>query len=186
MKINLPNKLTLVRVALIPIFVVLASFETVYTQLAAAIVFAAACITDYLDGNIARKRHLVTNFGKFADPIADKLLVMSAYIVFVKQNRMFAWVCIIFLAREFTITGFRLVAATAGKVLAAGKLGKIKTTTQMISVFMIMLFMPINKEALLGETGIIIAQVMTFIALFMTVWSGVDYIWKNRDLIKDM
>lgn len=185
-KINLPNRLTLARIALIPIFVCIGSIENIYTQVGAALVFGIACVTDYLDGDIARKRNLVTNFGKFADPIADKLLVMSAYVLFVAQARMPAWVCISFLAREFTVSGFRLVASTAGHVLAAGKLGKVKTVTQMIAVFMIMLLVPIKSEPLLGETGHIIANIAMYIALFMTMWSGVDYIWKNREFIKDM
>ena len=189
MKINLPNRLTLLRIILIPIFVVLASFEILYCQLAAAVVFAVACITDYLDGNIARKRNLVTNFGKFADPIADKMLVMSAYVVLVGQERMPAWVCIIFLAREFTISGFRLVAAGSGKVIAAGILGKIKTATQMVASIMLLILVPCNGKAdsaLLGNVGIIVTNVMMYIAVVMTVWSGTDYIYKNRSFIKDM
>lgn len=187
MKINLPNRLTLMRIALIPVFVVLASIENIWTQGAAALVFAIACITDYLDGDIARKRNLVTNFGKFADPIADKMLVMSAYIVLVGQGRMPAWVCILFLAREFTISGFRLVASNSGKVIAAGKLGKIKTFTQMIASMMLILLVPFDAtSALLGDAGMIAAKIMMYVALVMTVWSGTDYIYKNRQFIQDM
>ena len=189
MKINLPNRLTLMRIALIPVFVILASIENIWCQLAAAIVFAGACITDYLDGNIARKRNLVTNFGKFADPIADKMLVMSAYVVLVGQERMFPWMCIVFLAREFTVSGFRLVAAGAGNVIAAGILGKNKTYTQMISCMMLLLLVPFDNNpdhALLGSFGMVAAEVMTYVAVVMTVWSGADYLYKNRALIKDM
>ena len=187
MKINLPNRLTLVRIAMIPVFVVLASLAHLWAQAVALVVFAAACFTDYLDGNIARKRNLVTNFGKFADPIADKMLVMSAYIVLVGQGRMPAWVCIIFLAREFIISGFRLVASGAGTVIAAGMLGKIKTVTQMIASMMILLLVPVgNMSPLLGDYGIIASNVMMYIALFMTVWSGADYLYKNRSIIQDM
>ena len=183
---NLPNKLTLLRVSMIPVFVILASQEVIWTQLGAALVFIIACVTDYLDGEIARKRNLVTNFGKFADPIADKLLVMSAIVVLVDQQRMPAWVCICILAREFAISGFRLVAVTGGKVIAAGKLGKIKTVTQMISVIMLLLFVPIHKEPLLGDVGMIAAEVMMYISLFFTIWSGTDYIVRNYDCIRDM
>lgn len=187
MKINLPNRLTLVRIALIPVFVVLMSFEMLWTQTAAAAVFAAACITDYLDGDIARRRNLITDFGKFADPIADKMLVMSAYVVLVGQGRMPAWACIIFLAREFTISGFRLVASGGGKVIAAGALGKIKTITQMLAVIMLILLVPYEGGgAMLGDAGRIAAEVMLYLALFMTVWSGVDYVVRNRHFIKDM
>ena len=188
MKINLPNKLTLIRIALIPVFVVLAEFESVWCQLAAAVVFCIACVTDYLDGNIARKRNLVTNFGKFADPIADKMLVMSAYVVLVGQERMPAWVCIVFLAREFTISGFRLVAADSGKVIAAGMLGKIKTVTQMIASISLLLMVPFNRGdiALLGQFGYVFANVMMYISVVMTVWSGVDYLYKNWSFVKDM
>ena len=123
---NLPNKLTLLRVCMIPVFVVLALRPAFGCQIAATLVFALASFTDMLDGKIARKRNLVTNFGKFADPIADKLLVMSAMIVMVGQGRIPSWVCVLILAREFVISGFRLVAVEGGRVIAAGKLGKLK------------------------------------------------------------
>ena len=191
MKINLPNKLTLVRIALIPVFVVLLYFENLWCQLAAAVVFIGASITDYLDGNIARKQNLVTNFGKFADPIADKMLVMSAFIMLVAQGRMPAWVCIVFLGREFTVSGFRLVAAGGGKVIAAGMLGKIKTVTQMIAAVMLILFVPCTGQidamlGIFGDVGQVLANVMMYVMTVMTVWSGVDYIYKNRHFIKDM
>ena len=118
---NLPNKLTILRACMIPVFVVLALQTPYWAQIAAAIVFALASFTDYLDGHIARKHNLVTNFGKFMDPIADKLLVMSAFVVLVGQGRMPSWACIIVLGREFVISGFRLVAADAGRVIAAGR-----------------------------------------------------------------
>jgi CDP-diacylglycerol--glycerol-3-phosphate 3-phosphatidyltransferase len=184
MKINLPNRLTLIRIALIPVFVVLMYFEAIWAQVCAAAVFSIACVTDYLDGDIARKRNLVTNFGKFADPIADKLLVMSAYVVLVGQSRMPAWVCIAFLAREFTVSGFRLVAAGGGKIMAAGKLGKIKTFTQMIAVILLILFAP--ASAAIDSFGVIAANVMMYVALVMTIWSGADYIVRNRQFIEDM
>ena len=185
-KMNLPNKLTLVRIAMIPVFVVLASISNIWCQVAALIIFGAACFTDYLDGNIARKNNLVTNFGKFADPIADKLLITSAYVVLVGQGRMPAWVCIVFLAREFIISGFRLVASGAGKVIAAALLGKIKTVTQMISAILLILLVPFRDvEPLMGDFGVTLANIAMYVAMVMTVWSGADYLYKGREFLRD-
>lgn len=183
---NLPNKLTLLRVAMIPVFVVLALMNPFWAQIAAAVVFGLASFTDYLDGHIARKRNIVTNFGKFMDPIADKLLVMAALVVLVGQGRMPSWVCIVLLAREFAISGFRLVAVTTGNIIAAGPLGKIKTVTQMIAVLMLIVFVPLSGAPILGNAGVIAANVMMYISLFFTVWSGTDYIVRNFDCIRDM
>ena len=136
---NLPNKLTLLRICMIPFFVVLARLPGFGCQAAAVAIYVVACLTDTLDGHIARSRNLVTNFGKFMDPIADKLLVMSAMIVLTAQRRMPDWVCILMLAREFLVSGFRLVAVENGRVIAAGPLGKLKTVFQMISTIALML-----------------------------------------------
>ena len=183
---NLPNKLTLLRVAMIPVFVVLALFESTGAQIAACVVFVLASLTDFLDGQIARKNNLVTDFGKFADPIADKLLVMSALVVFVGQNRMPSWACILMLAREFIISGFRLVAAGSGKVIAAGWLGKVKTVSQMVTVILILLFVPVGGAPFAQNAGTVLANIALYFATAMTVLSGVDYIVKNFDCIKDM
>lgn len=184
---NLPNKLSMLRICMIPFFVALAMMTPFWAQLVAVVIYIAACITDALDGHIARSRSLVTNFGKFMDPIADKLLVMSALILLVGQGRMPAWVCILMLAREFLISGFRLVAAETGKVIAAGKLGKIKTVFQMISTIALLLFVPVGEaNAILGSFGVILANALMYIALFFTVLSGTDYILRNRDCIGDM
>ena len=121
---NLPNKLTMLRILMIPLFVVFALIQRQWAQYLALLIYILACLTDFLDGRIARSRNLVTNFGKFADPIADKLLVMAALVVLVDTGRMPSWVCIVMLAREFIISGFRLVAAGNGTVIAAGMLGK--------------------------------------------------------------
>ena len=179
---NLPNKLSMLRILMIPLFVVLALWNNTAAQLAAVAVFILASITDALDGKIARSRHLVTNFGKFIDPIADKLLVMSALVVLVQRGRMPGWVCIVMLAREFAISGFRLVAAGAGTVIAAGILGKIKTVTQMIAVIALLL----TCVSGLPNWTNGIADVIMYVSAFMTVWSGADYIIKNFDCIKDM
>ncbi len=167
---------------MIPVFVILALMNAPAAQYAAVGVFVLAAITDALDGHIARKNGLVTNFGKFIDPIADKLLVMSALIVLVERGRMPGWVCIVMLAREFAISGFRLVAAGTGKVIAAGILGKIKTVTQMIAVIALLLTAIDGVFAPLGS----FADVAMYVSAFMTVWSGADYIIKNFDCIRDM
>lgn len=179
---NLPNKLSMLRILMIPVFVILALMNAPAAQYAAVGVFVLAAITDALDGHIARKNRLVTNFGKFIDPIADKLLVMSALIVLVERGRMPGWVCIVMLAREFAISGFRLVAAGTGKVIAAGILGKIKTVTQMIAVIALLLTAIDGVFAPLGT----FADIAMYVSAFMTVWSGADYIIKNFDCIRDM
>ena len=183
---NLPNKLTLLRVCLIPFFVVFAKMGGFGMQLAAAAVYILACVTDALDGHIARSRGLVTNFGKFMDPIADKLLVMSAMIVLTAQGRMPDWVCILMLGREFLVSGFRLVAVENGVVIAAGPLGKVKTVFQMLSTLALMLLVPVEGDALLGSSGILFANILLYVALALTVLSGADYIIRNRDCIRDM
>ena len=135
----------------------------------AAIVFALASVTDFLDGHIARSRHLVTNFGKFADPLADKMLVMTAFILLVAQQLVPAWVAAIIVCRELAVTGLRLIVAeTNGRVIAAAWPGKIKTATQMFSI----LFLLLN--------GLIIGTVLLYICLFFTVYSGIDYFVKNH------
>lgn len=183
---NLPNKLTLLRVCMIPFFVVFARMNAFWAQCVAVGIYALACVTDALDGRIARSRNLVTNFGKFMDPIADKLLVMSALIVLTAQGRMPDWACILMLAREFLVSGFRLVAVENGVVIAAGPLGKLKTVFQMISTIALMLLVPVDGFALLGQPGIVAANVLMYIALVLTVISGADYILRNKDCIKDM
>ena len=161
--------------------------ETLWGQLIALLVFVIASLTDLLDGKIARKYGLVTNFGKFIDPIADKLLVMSALVLLVEQGRMPGWVCILMLAREFAISGFRLVAAGSGTVIAAGWLGKVKTVTQMTAVIMLLFLTPAGDYApLLGKFGVILSNIATYAAAVMTVWSGADYIIKNFSCIRDM
>lgn len=183
---NLPNKLTLLRVCMIPFFVVFARMNTFWAQCIAVGIYALACITDTLDGHIARSRNLITDFGKFMDPIADKLLVMSAMIVLTAQGRMPDWVCILMLAREFLVSGFRLVAVENGRVIAAGPLGKLKTVFQMAATIALMLFVPISGEPPLGPVPALIANILMYIAMALTVISGADYILRNKDCISDM
>ena len=183
---NLPNKLSMLRIGMITGFVIFALMGAAWAQYAALAVFALASLTDMLDGKIARARNLVTNFGKFIDPIADKLLVMSALVVLVESGRMPSWVCIVMLAREFIISGFRLVAAGGGKVIAAGKLGKLKTVFQMSSTVALMLLVPVAGAPLLGHFGVVLANILMYIAVALTIVSGAEYIIKNFDCISDM
>ncbi|MBQ8279450.1 MAG: CDP-diacylglycerol--glycerol-3-phosphate 3-phosphatidyltransferase [Roseburia sp.] len=172
---NLPNKLTIFRCFLIVPFVVL--FLSGY-DLIATIIFVVASFTDFLDGNIARKYNLVTNFGKFMDPLADKLLVCSALICLVEMGRLEAWIVLIIIAREFIISGFRLVASDNGVVIAASYWGKFKTVFQMIMVIVLML----NIQ---NDIIIFIGEVLVWISLVLTIVSLVDYIAKNIDVLKD-
>ena len=184
---NLPNKLTLLRIIMVPFFVICVSVKTATYQWIALVLFVLASFTDMLDGRIARRRKLVTDFGKFMDPIADKLLVMSALIMLVEQNRMPGWVCMLMMAREFTVSGFRLVASRQGKVIAAGIWGKLKTISQMIYIPMSLLLIPMYEiDPEVHDVWYVLTQVMMYISLSLTLWSGFDYIWKNREYIKDM
>ena len=174
---NLPNKLTTFRVVLIPFFIFFLMTELIpFSKWIALAIFCIASLTDFFDGYLARKWNMVTNFGKFMDPLADKLLVCSAIIAFTAMDRMPAWIVIIIVAREFIISGFRLIAAEKGVVIAASYWGKFKTASQM---FMIILFI-INIDALF-----IPGQVLMYIALALTVISLLDYIIKNKDVMKD-
>ena len=174
---NLPNKLTTFRVVLIPFFIFFLMTELIpFSKWIALAIFCIASLTDFFDGYLARKWNMVTNFGKFMDPLADKLLVCSAIIAFTAMDRMPAWIVIIIVAREFIISGFRLIAAEKGVVIAASYWGKFKTASQM---FMIILFI-INIDALF-----IPGQVLMYIALALTVISLIDYIIKNKDVMKD-
>ena len=180
---NLPNKLTLFRVILIPFFVffLLAPYFEGYGNYIAVAIFIIASITDFLDGKIARKYHLVTNFGKFMDPLADKLLVCSAMICLIGLGKLASWIVIIIIAREFIISGFRLIASDNGVVIAASYWGKFKTTFQMLMVIVLMLDITLNQFAWLHILGI----VLTYIALALTVISLIDYIVKNKDVLKE-
>ena len=174
---NLPNKLTVLRICMIPFFVAALLYEggaSRNMRILADILFIAASLTDLLDGKIARKYNLVTNFGKFMDPLADKLLVCSALICLIELGQLPAWVVIIIISREFIISGFRLVAADNGVVIAASYWGKFKTTFQMIGVVLLIL----NIEALSMITAAVV-----WIALILTVVSLVDYIVKNIGIL---
>ncbi len=174
---NLPNKLTMFRVILIPFFVVFLLVDiTPVDKWIALAVFIIASLTDMLDGKIARKYNLVTNFGKFMDPLADKLLVCSALVCLVAVDRIPAWMVIVIIAREFIISGFRLVASDNGVVIAAGYWGKFKTTFQIIMICL----MIADLAALQLLTAIV-----TWVAVILTIVSLVDYLVKNKEVMKD-
>ena len=170
---NLPNKLTVLRVCMVPVFVFLMLWDGLGAagKYAAAAIFILDSATDYLDGYLARKNNLVTDFGKFMDPIADKLLVCSAMICLAEKDALAAWIVIIIIGREFIISGFRLVASDKGTVIAASYWGKFKTVFQMVMVILLILD--------LGGIFDTIAQIVTWIALILTVVSLVDYLRKN-------
>ena len=174
---NLPNKLTLLRVFMIPLFVVLLLLqkgENPTLRYIATFIFILAALTDTLDGYIARKYNLITNFGKFMDPLADKLLVCSALICFIELDLIPAWIVLVIIAREFIISGFRLVASDAGVVIAASKWGKFKTIFQMIAVILLLLRWPALD---------LVTQFFVYLMLILTIVSLIDYIYKNHSVI---
>lgn len=176
---NLPNKITIFRVFMIPLFVVLMMLQRIPgNEFYALAVYAIACISDAVDGHIARKYNLITDFGKFMDPVADKLLVCSALICFVEQGLMPAWIALIIIARELIIDGFRLVAAGKGIVIAASIWGKAKTVVQMIACFVLIL----NADFLIFD---IVEQILIYASLVLTLISLADYIYKNRTVLTE-
>lgn len=179
MKMNLPNKLTILRVIMIPFFVaalMVAGTENQTLRMVALVLFVVASLTDLLDGKIARKYNLVTNFGKFMDPLADKLLVCSALICFIELGQLPAWMVIIIISREFIISGFRLVASDNGVVIAASYWGKFKTTFQMAAIILLILNVPALS---------IVTTICIWIALALTVISLCDYIIKNHKVLTE-
>lgn len=176
---NLPNKITILRVFMIPLFLIFFLVPNIpYGNIIATIIFITASLTDFIDGYIARKYHLVTNFGKFADPLADKLLVSAALICFVQLQLVPAWIIIVIISREFIISGFRLVASDNGVVIAASYWGKFKTTSQMIMCILLI----INLDY---QVFNILEQIFTYLALALTVISLVDYLYKNRNVLSE-
>ena len=174
---NLPNKLTILRVILIPFFVVFRLFDITGAadKWIALVIFCVASLTDMLDGKIARKYNLVTNFGKFMDPLADKLLVCTALICLTSMNRLNVIVVLVIIAREFIISGFRLVASDNGIVIAASYWGKFKTVSQMALIIVLIMD--------LGGVWNVVGTVLTWVALFLTVVSLIDYIAKNKQVL---
>ena len=205
MKLNLPNKITISRIFIIPVFMLFAipvpgwmleaqflaairpqlqaisDFLQNYGNYIAAVIFIIAASTDFVDGYIARKRNLVTNLGKFLDPIADKLLVTAALIILVQTNIISSWVAMIIIAREFIVTGLRLVAAAEGTVLAAGNIGKLKTATQDIAIVAAFL----GNYPLSLFTSFRFDQYIMFLAVIFTIYSAYDYIKKNINVLSN-
>lgn len=190
--VNLPNKLTILRIGMIPLFLVLMLVPFTWgtielldssipvSQLIGTIVFAVASFTDWLDGYIARRDNIVTNFGKFADPLADKMLVATAFIVLVEKGLAPAWVVSIIICRELAVTGLRLLLVNDGEVMAAAWPGKVKTATQMLAI--ILLFLDnLPFEGL----NIPVATILLYVCLFFTIYSGVDYFIKNKHVFSD-
>lgn len=189
-KMNLPNKLTIFRMILIVPFIILllgnyqgwswftAIFGGIseYVDYIALAIFIIASLTDLIDGKIARKYNLVTNFGKFMDPLADKLLVCAAMIALVEMGRIPSWIVIIIISREFIISGFRLIASDNGVVIAASYWGKFKTTFQMVMVCLMIADIPAIA---------LVTDIVMWISLVLTVVSLLDYLWKNKDVMKD-
>lgn len=188
---NLPNKITVSRILLIPVFVIIMMIEMESTvqlfgaeiplnHFIGALIFIFASATDWVDGYYARKLNLVTNFGKFLDPLADKLLVSAALILLVELGLAPAWVVIIIISREFAVTGLRLILAGQGEVVAANQLGKIKTWTQIVAISALLL-----HNTIFTMMGVPFDDIMLYISLFFTVWSGWDYFWLNRRVLLD-
>ena len=167
---NLPNKLTLLRIVLVPVCLLLAGYGQ---YIPAAVVFVLAAVTDALDGHIARKNHLITNFGKFADPIADKILVLSMMIVLCHERLLPVWLPIILVFRELMVDGLRMVAAEQGQVIAAGWSGKLKTVSQMVLIVYALLF---------GYGTLTL--ILSVLVAGLTLYSGLEYFWKLRHLFK--
>ena len=189
---NLPNKITVSRICLIPIFVILLVVPFNWgnvtllgttlpvTHLIGALVFILASTTDWIDGHLARKYHLVTNLGKFLDPLADKLMVSAAFIILVDMGYAPSWIVILIISREFAVTGLRLVLAGEGEVVAANMLGKIKTWTQIIAISALLL-----HNIVFENLSIPFADIALWVALFFTLWSGWDYFAKNAHAFKN-
>ena len=169
---NLPNKLTLLRIIMIPIFMVVLYWGFPGANYVALVIFILASLTDMLDGKIARKYNLVTDFGKFADPLADKMLVTAAMLWFVENHQMAAWALLIVICREFAVSGLRMLAADKGKVIAAGWSGKVKTAATMVCIVLMFLNIPPVLNTL-----------CVWVIVLTTLYSGVEYFVKNKDVI---
>jgi CDP-diacylglycerol--glycerol-3-phosphate 3-phosphatidyltransferase len=187
---NLANKITLIRIFLVPVIMIflLMRFDLgrIYvgqetltvSELIATLVFTLAAVTDGLDGYIARKNKIVTNLGKFLDPLADKLLITAALISLVEMQRIEAWIAIVIISREFAVTGLRLIAAAEGYVIAASALGKIKTIVQIVAIVSLML-----KNFPFSTFAFPFSYIATWLAVFITILSGLDYFYKNRKIV---
>ena len=184
---NTPNKLTILRIILVPFFVaVLLLPQIPHHYIIAAIIFGAASYTDHLDGKIARKNNLITDFGKFADPLADKIMVTAALACFVQVGLTNAIVLILILTREFMVTSMRLVAAGKGKVVAANNWGKAKTVSQIVAVLLILIMQYILENlGLISSIFYVASDILMWIVVALTLISGIIYMWDNREFVKN-
>ena len=189
---NLPNQLTVARLFLTAIFVAVLSSTWRFGNTAGLVLFVAAGITDYLDGEIARRRNLITDFGKLMDPLADKIMMAAAFICLIPRGAFPAWVAIIIISREFLITGLRLLAASKGVVLPAEKLGKHKTAWQIVTVIYFLLLLTVEElqradwftiAARWDQIWRLVGTGLIAVTLVLTIYSGLKYVWKNRTLI---
>lgn len=170
---NLPNKLTIARMCMVPLFMAALMMNTDMSRIAAAVIFALASLTDMLDGQIARKYNMITNFGKLMDPLADKVLTAAAMICLVELGDLAAWIAILIIFREYLITGLRSVAASENIVVAANIWGKVKTVCQMIALMLLML-----KPQIVALCGVNVGLWLMYVAVILTVYSGLDYVLK--------
>ena len=177
---NLPNKLTVFRMCMVPLFVLFMYLPIPGKYLISLIIFAVAAVTDALDGNIARRYNLVTDFGKFMDPLADKLLVIAALICLIEVRLIPGWIVLIIVARELAVSIMRAIAAADGKVIAAGGSGKLKTIVQMVSIVFLLFGAHIDSSTILT-----IGTVLIYIAAILTVYSGYEYFTNNTSLFED-
>ena len=193
---NLPNQLTVLRLFLTFVFLAVLSLSFPHSRTIALLIFVIAAVTDFLDGHIARKYDLTTSFGKLMDPLADKILMTAGFVMLAVSGHIPGWIVVVILAREFMVTGLRLVASAEGMVLAAENLGKYKTTIQIVTVIYFLLVLAAREEgSILGflaplfENRIlgpgILGQVLIWGSLILTLLSGVSYLWKNRQLLGD-
>lgn len=183
---NTANKITMIRVFLVPIFMVLFFIDNTVCHWAALGVFVLASITDAIDGHVARKYNQTTTFGKFVDPLADKVLTTAAFLMLMYYGRMSVWAVMIILTREFMVAGVRLVAAGEGNVVAASIWGKLKTVSQMVAVIVAMILMncELYFDKLFGIPSVIISDILIWISVGFTIISGIDYLIKNWSLMK--
>lgn len=193
---NLPNKLTVIRIVLAPLFLLLALVEFPFHYLAAGLVFGAAALTDMFDGKIARARGLITNLGKFLDPLADKMLTTAAFLCFLATGHLDVWALMVVLTREFMVTSVRLVAAKDGTVIAANFWGKLKTVMQFVAIVFELaalefstwesgLLAGLKLPPLVFEIPLIVGYVLLWISVALTATSGAQYVWANRKFFKD-
>ncbi len=194
---NLPNKITIARILLVPLMMIIPYIgiktKILYglplSNIIILVIFLTASFTDYLDGHIARKRNLVTNFGKFLDPIADKLLVITALVMLLEMRIIPSWIVVVIVAREFMVSAIRMLVASEGKVIAASKLGKIKTVTQIIAISFAFIdvnpFFKFIDGSLTNLTLLlnVLSSVSMLVAVIATIWSGTDYFIKSKDVI---